>query len=136
MNDRVYKRRLHVFIDVLTMTQPVVTFTYRALAQLYHIVNKSNTYGVLRLGLKSGGCVGFQYVLEPIATSTPLRTTDEIIKPSEGLEIRVDGSSLIWLIGTHVDWVEGAMGSYFTFKNPNAGVECGCGVSFAAADVT
>jgi len=42
----------------------------------------------------------------------------------------VESAALLYLIGTKVDWVEDLMGSRFGFETPNAGAECGCGVSF------
>lgn len=55
---------------------------------------------------------------------------DEVMRVGH-VEVRVDKTSLMWLIGTEIDWVEDRMGSRFVFKNPNATAACGCGISFS-----
>ena len=83
------------------------------------------------VSLKSGGCAGFEYDIRPVEADEALDPHDEVMTIGESVEVRVDKSSLLWLIGTEVDWVEDRMGSRFVFKNPNAEAQCGCGISFS-----
>ena len=49
----------------------------------------------------------------------------------DGAAVVVDGMSLMYVIGSELDYVEDLTGSYFRVKNPNASSSCGCGTSFA-----
>ena len=48
-----------------------------------------------------------------------------------GVEVIVDEMSLMYLVGTEIDYVEGLMGAGFKFHNPNVKATCGCGSSFS-----
>lgn len=83
----------------------------------------------LRVGVRGGGCSGFQYAL---AFDT-LRDGDEVFQ-DHGLRILVDGPSLPYVKGAVVDYVEGLQGAGFKVDNPNVIAACGCGSSFRVAD--
>jgi iron-sulfur cluster assembly protein len=83
----------------------------------------------LRVGVRGGGCSGFQYAL---AFDT-LREGDEVFE-DHGLRILVDGPSLPYVRGAIVDYVEGLQGAGFKVDNPNVIAACGCGSSFRVAD--
>ena len=77
--------------------------------------------------VKSGGCNGLEYTLEP--TSTP---SDADAQPLDGKTILyVCHKSIIHLLHTEIDWVEDTMGARFVFHNPNALASCGCGQTFS-----
>jgi iron-sulfur cluster insertion protein len=82
---------------------------------------------VVRLCVKGGGCAGFQYEWE---MSDSKEFDDEVIKLDNG-EFAIDSQSLLFVIGTTVDYVEEVFGSYLQIKNPNSTSSCGCGESFA-----
>jgi iron-sulfur cluster assembly accessory protein len=48
----------------------------------------------------------------------------------DGLKVYVDATSLMYLTGAHVDYVETLEGAGFKFENPNVKSTCGCGSSF------
>lgn len=80
----------------------------------------------IRLAVKTTGCSGFMYVLEPV---------DEYINEdehfeSQGVDVFVDKKSLIYVQGTEMDYVKEGLNEGFDFKNPNISAECGCGESF------
>ena len=80
----------------------------------------------LRLRVVGGGCAGFSYDLyfdEP----TEVDRQCEI----QGVKVVVDEMSLMYLVGTEVDYVEGLQGAGFKFNNPNVKSTCGCGSSFS-----
>ena len=83
----------------------------------------------LRVGVRGGGCSGFQYAL---AFDTE-RDGDAVFE-DHGLKILVDGPSLPYVRGAVVDYVEGMQGAGFKVDNPNVIAACGCGSSFRVAD--
>jgi iron-sulfur cluster assembly protein len=83
----------------------------------------------LRVGVRGGGCSGFQYAL---AFDTQ-RDGDEVFE-DRGLRILVDGPSLPYVRGAVVDYVEGLQGAGFKVDNPNVIAACGCGSSFRVAE--
>jgi iron-sulfur cluster assembly protein len=83
----------------------------------------------LRVGVRGGGCSGFQYAL---AFDTE-RDGDEVFE-DHGLRILVDGPSVPYVKGAVVDYVEGLQGAGFKVDNPNVIAACGCGSSFRVAD--
>ena len=83
----------------------------------------------LRVGVRGGGCCGFQYAL---AFDTE-RDGDEVFE-DHGLRILVDQPSLPYIKGAVVDYVESLQGAGFKVDNPNVIAACGCGSSFRVAD--
>ncbi|HTE56057.1 MAG TPA: iron-sulfur cluster insertion protein ErpA [Kofleriaceae bacterium] len=79
----------------------------------------------LRLRVVGGGCSGFSYDLY-------FDTRNEMDREleSNGVRLVVDQMSLMYLVGTQVDYVEGLAGAGFKFQNPNVKSTCGCGSSF------
>ena len=83
----------------------------------------------LRVGVRGGGCSGFQYAL----AFDQQRDDDEVFE-DHGLRILVDTPSLPYVRGAIVDYVEGLQGAGFKVENPNVIAACGCGSSFRVAD--
>ena len=81
----------------------------------------------LRLRVVGGGCAGFSYDLY---FDTPQEGIDRELEIN-GVRVVVDDMSLMYLVGTEVDYVEGLQGAGFKFNNPNVKSTCGCGSSFA-----
>lgn len=81
----------------------------------------------LRLGVKSGGCSGFSYVLMFEDNSPKER---DLIFTFDDVKVLVDSKSIIYLNGTLLDWETSLMKRGFKFKNPLQQSECGCGLSF------
>ena len=80
----------------------------------------------LRLRVVGGGCAGFSYDLyfdEPADVDRQFET--------QGVKCVVDEMSLMYLVGTEIDYVEGLQGAGFKFNNPNVKTTCGCGSSFS-----
>ncbi|MFQ5777984.1 MAG: iron-sulfur cluster insertion protein ErpA [Terriglobia bacterium] len=82
----------------------------------------------LRIGVVGGGCSGFQYQMVFDNEPTPM---DKVIQ-FDGLKVFVDQTSLMYLDGTQVDYIESLEGAGFKFNNPNVKSTCGCGSSFNA----
>ncbi|MBI2955905.1 MAG: iron-sulfur cluster insertion protein ErpA [Acidobacteria bacterium] len=83
--------------------------------------------GALRIGVIGGGCSGFQYQMVFDNEPTPMDKVMEF----DGLRVYVDQTSLMYLDGTEVDYIETLEGSGFKFSNPNVKSTCGCGSSFS-----
>lgn len=81
----------------------------------------------VRVSVKGGGCSGLMYDLN---FDAELKTSDEVFE-DKGLKILVDKKSLLYLLGTTLDFSDGLNGKGFQFINPNASRTCGCGESFA-----
>ncbi len=83
----------------------------------------------LRVGVRGGGCSGFQYQL----ALDELRDGDQVFE-HDGIRIIVDELSLKYVDGSTVDYTESLMGAGFQVNNPNVVAACGCGSSFRVAD--
>lgn len=81
----------------------------------------------LRVGVKGGGCSGFNYTLDLTETVGEMDDQWE----QEGVQIICDSKSGLYLEGTVIDFRDELMGRGFVFQNPNATSTCGCGSSFA-----
>lgn len=81
----------------------------------------------LRVGVKGGGCSGFNYTLDLTDTK---REDDEVFE-FHGVELICDPKSYLYLNGVTVDFRDEVMGRGFVFSNPNASSTCGCGSSFS-----
>lgn len=81
----------------------------------------------LRLGVRGGGCSGFNYVIE--FSDDPPRERDRVFE-FDGVRVYVDKKSLVYLAGSVLDWENTLMQQGFKFKNPQESTSCGCGHSF------
>ncbi|MEQ8404432.1 MAG: iron-sulfur cluster assembly accessory protein [Oceanicaulis sp.] len=79
----------------------------------------------LRVGVKNGGCAGMEYVMNYVEEPDPL---DERVE-DKGVEIVVDSKSLLFLLGSQLDYEITPLHAKFVFKNPNETDACGCGES-------
>jgi iron-sulfur cluster assembly protein len=81
----------------------------------------------LRLGVKAGGCSGFEYTFGWAAEPRP---GDAVFEGPDGARVFVDPRSLRLLDGTVLDYDTSLLSRGFVLNNPNAKSTCGCGVSF------
>ena len=81
----------------------------------------------LRLGVVGGGCSGFSYSMSFENSAGMMDKSFEF----DGLKVFVDATSLMYLSGCVVDYVESLEGAGFKFENPNVKSTCGCGSSFS-----
>jgi iron-sulfur cluster assembly protein len=82
---------------------------------------------VLRVGVRGGGCSGFEYALgfDPAADEL-----NDSVSDYHGVRVAVDQKSKMYLDGTEIDFYDGLEKRGFVFNNPNATKTCGCGTSF------
>jgi iron-sulfur cluster assembly protein len=83
----------------------------------------------LRVGVRGGGCSGFQYQL-----AFDEQRESDVVFESHGLKLLVDGDSLQFVRGSTIDYEESLQGAGFKVNNPNVVAACGCGSSFRVAE--
>ncbi len=87
------------------------------------------TLAGLRVGVRGGGCSGFQYQL-----AFDEQRDDDAVFEDHGLKLLVDRESLPFVRGSVIDYEESLQGAGFKVSNPNVVAACGCGSSFRVAD--
>ena len=106
----------------------VVGFTDSAAAKVKVLVAEENNPNLkLRVSVDGGGCSGFQY---GFAFDENIGDDDTVIEKN-GATMLVDVTSMQYLNGSEVDYLEGLEGARFVVNNPNAKSTCGCGSSFS-----
>jgi len=83
----------------------------------------------LRVGVRGGGCSGFQYQL-----AFDEQRDSDVVFESHGLKLLVDSESLQFVSGSTIDYEESLQGAGFKVNNPNVVAACGCGSSFRVAE--
>jgi iron-sulfur cluster assembly protein len=87
------------------------------------------TLAGLRVGVRGGGCSGFQYHL-----AFDNQRDGDVVFEDHGLRILVDNQSLPYVDGSNIDYVDSLQGAGFQVINPNVVAACGCGSSFRVAE--
>lgn len=107
----------------------MISVTDTAAAQMRKLLDKQYPEATgLRVGVKAGGCSGFEYVFswEPAP-----RDTDLVFDGPGGVRVWVDPRSHRLLDGTTLDYDVSLLSRGFVFQNPHAKSTCGCGTSFS-----
>jgi iron-sulfur cluster assembly accessory protein len=105
-----------------------LTLTAAAIAKVKEIMAQQTPVPTgLRVGVVGGGCSGFSYSMQFENGAGAMDKTFEF----EGLKLYVDATSLMYLQGCSVDYIETLEGAGFKFENPNVKSTCGCGSSFS-----
>ena len=109
----------------------MVTLTDIAAEKVRAFMNGQTAEGQigLRVGVRGGGCSGFQYAL-----ALDEQRDDDNVFECSGIRVLVDPASLQYVDGSTVDFTESFQGSGFEVTNPNVVASCGCGSSFRVAD--
>jgi iron-sulfur cluster assembly accessory protein len=117
--------------EPVTNLNPVVstplTLTPQAVAKVNEIMATQDPLPAgLRVGVVGGGCSGFQYSM---SFENQAGMMDKVLKFGD-LKVFVDATSLMYLNGCIVDYVETLEAAGFKFDNPSVKSTCGCGSSF------
>lgn len=102
----------------------IVTLTDTAKEQISSML-KEHTTSAVRLAVKGGGCAGFKY---DWSLDDEIEANDEIFDLPEGKFV-IDGTSVMYLLGSTIDYKKEVFGSYFSITNPASTASCGCGES-------
>ena len=105
---------------------PILTLTDTAKQKIKDLCESNNKYAV-SLGIKGGGCAGFSYDWG-FADESTIQPSDELIEVDGG-KLVVDSHSVMYLLGTELNYVHEVFGSHFEINNPNTKSSCGCGES-------
>ena len=104
-----------------------INLTTNAIAKVKEIMAQQNPLpSGLRVGVVGGGCSGFSYSM---SFENNAGMMDKVFD-MDGLKVYVDATSIMYLNGCTVDYVETLEGAGFKFDNPNVKSTCGCGSSF------
>ncbi len=118
--------------QVTTTETDVVTVTPSAAIKITELLNERGIEEhALRVFVAGGGCSGLQYGM---AFETDVQEYDVVMNMDGGGRIVVDPTSLMYVRGATIDFVDSLMGAGFRIDNPNAVSSCGCGSSFRTAD--
>jgi iron-sulfur cluster insertion protein len=82
---------------------------------------------MLRVAVLGGGCSGFQYNFD----FDTKRNDDDLVIEKNGATVLIDSTSLEFIKGSEIDYVDEMVGASFQVRNPNATSSCGCGTSVA-----
>jgi iron-sulfur cluster insertion protein len=110
-----------------TETALPVTVSARAAKRIAEIIAAEGKPAMLRLAVTGGGCSGFQYNF----ALDDARADDDLAVEEGGVTVLIDSTSLEFLKGAEIDFVDDLIGASFKVNNPNATSSCGCGTSFS-----
>lgn len=110
------------------MSEPLgVSVTDSAARRIAFLASREQLPSMLRVAVLGGGCSGFQYNFDFDAR----RNDDDLVIEKNGATVLIDSTSLEFIKGSEIDYVEEMVGASFQVRNPNATSSCGCGSSFA-----
>ena len=114
--------------DVKTRVRPAaVILTPASEARIAELMSKAPEGAIgVKLSTPRRGCSGLAYSVDYVSEAIAF---DEKIETPGGV-LYIDGGSVLYLVGSIMDWVEDEFAAGFVFNNPNASGSCGCGESF------
>lgn len=117
--------------EIAVQDLPAMTLTPTAQTKLHELLVSRNipNHG-LRVFVAGGGCSGLQYGM---AFEAQAREFDTVVAQGE-VKLFIDPTSMMYLSGASIDFVDSLMGGGFKIENPNATSACGCGSSFKTKD--
>ena len=110
-------------MEIFTITETANQQLKRLMSEDEKVTDKH----FLRVGVKGGGCSGLSYDL---AFDNVEQDGDNSFETG-GIKVRIDKKSLLYLVGTELNYTDGLNGKGFEFINPNVSRTCGCGESFS-----
>ena len=109
------------------MNEPSITISQSAAKRIVELVNEDENAEMFRVSVEGGGCSGFQYNFELIESAAP----DDILIERDGATVAIDPTSVPFIAGSEIDFIDELIGAQFKISNPNATASCGCGTSFS-----
>lgn len=104
-----------------------VTLTQRAEARVAELMARAPADAIgVKLSTPRRGCSGLAYSVDYVSEEAAF--DEKIVTP--GGTFYIDGASVLYLVGSTMDWKEDDFAAGFVFENPNAKGSCGCGESF------
>jgi iron-sulfur cluster assembly accessory protein len=112
-------------MDIAPATE--IKVTERAARQIGQILRNEPPGTMLRVSVEGGGCSGFQYKFDMERD----QAADDVAITRDGATVLIDRTSLGYLAGSEIDFVDDLIGASFRINNPQATASCGCGTSFS-----
>ena len=110
---------------------PILTITPAAAAKVRELLTDRELEGyALRVFVQGGGCSGLSYGM---GFENNIYEQDRVVE-TDGVRLVIDPTSLMYMVGSEIDFVDSLMGGGFAVNNPNAVSSCGCGSSFRTED--
>jgi iron-sulfur cluster assembly protein len=119
-------------LEAAYRSQTMITITDKGAEKVHEFLSSQEadvSMAGLRVGVRGGGCSGFQYQL-----AFDEQRSEDVVFESHGLKLLVDGESLPFVRGSTIDYEESLQGAGFKVSNPNVVAACGCGSSFRVAE--
>ena len=113
--------------DVPMTDAPALLLSENAAKRIANLAAQESKLVMFRIAVSGGGCSGFQYGFSFDDT----KNEDDQLFEQNGVRVVIDTTSLAYLAGSQVDFVEDLVGAAFAITNPNASSSCSCGNSFA-----
>lgn len=110
-------------------TAQAISLTEKAAEKVMELRGTGAEEQALRVAVRGGGCSGFQYAL----AFDRIKDEDHVFE-DRGVSVVVDKTSMQFVFGSEVDFVDGLQGAGFQVNNPNVVAACGCGSSFQVRD--
>jgi len=104
-----------------------ITVTERAAHRIGEILRREPAGTMLRVSVEGGGCSGFQYKFD----MDRAQAADDLVIQRDGATVLIDQTSVAYLAGSEIDFVDDLIGASFRINNPQATASCGCGTSFS-----
>lgn len=111
--------------------QKAISLTDKAVEKINELLGgqDAESQQALRVAVRGGGCSGFQYAL----AFDQAKDEDKVFEV-DGVSVIVDQTSMQFVFGSEVDYIESLQGAGFQVNNPNVVAACGCGSSFQVRD--
>lgn len=109
----------------------MIDLTLKAQEVLLKALSGNPDFKYVRLGVRGGGCSGFEYSIGLLDVYEESWHEYEFDSAGGSLRVFVDPISMMYLDGVSVDYIESLDQSGFKFHNPNMKTGCGCGKSFS-----
>ncbi len=109
------------------MKKQILSVSDSALVKIKEIISQREVTPLgLRITLKTKGCSGLSWAMDFIDETNKF---DEHLQIGE-LNLYVDPKAILFVLGTHIDYIQTELEEGFKFTNPNEKGRCGCGESF------
>ena len=109
------------------MPETSIPISPSAAKRIVELVSEDENAALFRVSVEGGGCSGFQYNFELIESAAP----DDILIERDGATVAIDPTSVPFIAGSEIDFIDELIGAQFKISNPNATASCGCGTSFS-----
>ncbi|QKX01535.1 iron-sulfur cluster assembly accessory protein [Wolbachia endosymbiont of Cruorifilaria tuberocauda] len=126
-------------VSTVEKNKKAITITKNATEKIRYLLDqkqhdnfkKSKEAIGIRVLIKQKGCSGLKYDIEYAYDVRPLESIiEEVCNNGQKIKVLIDPKSVMFILGSEMDYVEGKFSSGFIFKNPNEKGKCGCGKSF------